>query len=485
MSIKKRLSSSGFRFVSLYVLVYLLSALGFVYLMFSLLGTEIEESIKRDIQKEFAALTENITPDNLKVLDTQIDDLVQSVNPLENLYILKTETGDIVHSNYPYETRFNIGWEHLNEIEDGDEPVDYEEEEESFWEDLDFYPENSHDAGYIGYNGEVGTYTLFIGQSLDRIEDTKNIVARIAALIIPISIFLAFLGGLIFNRMTTKRIEVINNHCRTIRNRGDLSLRVPNEKPDDEYGLLIANMNAMLDAIDKGVKNVEAVSDDIAHDLRTPLSRMKYALEAGLSDETANTKTLKQILKSTLGETDTLLETFSAILRISQLDSGRRKANFQNFNITELVETLLEAYEPTIEDQGHKIGYDRASADCFIFGDKEMIGQLLSNLIENALQHGVGPENRHLNIGFSVECKSDAVRLTVVDDGRGIATSEKEKIFDKFYRGDYSRGGPGSGLGLALVKAVADLHDADIQLVRGNPGLKFVFSFPRLNSSGL
>lgn len=318
-----------------------------------------------------------------------------------------------------------------------------------------------------------------------RLEETQRTILLTAALVIPLSLIATFLGGIFFNKITTRRIEVINDHCRSIRKQGDLSLRVPNTKPDDEYGLLIANINAMLSAVDNGVKNVEAVSDDIAHDLRTPLSRMKYALESGLIDQDIAKDQLKTILETTLTETNTLLDTFSAILRISQLHSGQRKAKFQRFNVTALVRTFVEAYTPSAEELGHRLLYSHEEDDCTIDGDKEMLGQLISNLIENSLQHGGGPNNVGLTIRLSLKRDDEAVTLSIEDNGRGIDDEDHDVVFTKFYRGDYSRTDSGNGLGLALVKAIADLHDVKIQLTTLRPGVKFSFAFPRTASIGL
>jgi signal transduction histidine kinase len=241
----------------------------------------------------------------------------------------------------------------------------------------------------------------------------------------------------------------------------------------------------MLDNIDKGVQNIQAVSDDVAHDLRTPLGRLKYNLEAGLADSKATTESLKVILEDALVEIDNLLETFSAILRISQLKSKKRKSKFQNFDLSALVDTFYQAYGPSAEDAGHTMHYEASSESCMINGDKEMVGQLLSNLIENALHHATGPNHENLDIRLALNYDPSSVTLSVEDNGRGVPKENHNQVFNKFFRGDYDRQEPGNGLGLALVKAVADLHDAQVQLVAVNPGVKFLVTFPRLTSTGL
>jgi signal transduction histidine kinase len=454
-------------------------------LIFSIVGTEIEDNIKREIKRDYRDLVQIIESSPDVGINAYFSDLIDSTDYLETLYILKDDQGVIIASNYPYDTDMGKGWVRLRKVNETPAQAKNPSQTYTFMGETDYYGKNSDAQAYIGWNDRIGSYSLFVGQGLARIDETKAIVSRIAALVIPISMFLAFLGGLIFNRMTMRRIEVINEHCRSIRAQGDLSLRVPNTQPDDEYGLLIANLNAMLDNIDKGVQNIQAVSDDVAHDLRTPLGRLKYNLEAGLADSKATTESLKVILEDALVEIDNLLETFSAILRISQLKSKKRKSKFQNFDLSALVDTFYQAYGPSAEDAGHTMHYEASSESCMINGDKEMVGQLLSNLIENALHHATGPNHENLDIRLALNYDPSSVTLSVEDNGRGVPKENHNQVFNKFFRGDYDRQEPGNGLGLALVKAVADLHDAQVQLVAVNPGVKFLVTFPRLTSTGL
>jgi len=460
--------------VGLYMLFYLITAIGFLWLMFSILGAEIENNVKTDVKREY----NQITAGESETITERVQNRINRSDILENLYILNKPDGEVTLSNYPYDTRLTDGWLHLNKIEDVEKTklgIEDDGKNKAWVRDIDILPANPHDEGYIGWVGDVGGYKLFVGRSLNTIDETKDILVRMALLVLPLSLFLATLGGLLFHRLTIRRIEVINEQCRTIRNRGDISLRVPNEKPDDEYGLLIANINAMLETIDRGVKNVQEVSDDVAHDLRTPLTRMKYGLESGLVQKNATKADLQDVIKTSLVETDNLLETFSAILRISQLNAGRRKSKFKVFDITELAETITDAYAPTAEEFGHTLSLEWNNHSCMINGDKDMIGQLFSNLIENTFQHA----GNSLAILIKVHCNPSDVIVSVEDDGRGIPEDEKSKIFNKFYCIDKSRSQTGSGLGLAIVKAITELHNGKIQVENCNPGLRFTATLPR------
>lgn len=475
MSIRRFLASSSFWIVGVYVLFYLVTVLGFLALLFSVLGSEIENSLKSEIEREHAQIISGIDDNDIADMVLRVKKLAQSADPATAIYILKDNSGATLATNYPPIAVLPSGWSHLPQFLEPDEKSTFGPKD-----DRTAHTGSEHDEGYVGWTTKGPHYTLFVGRSLERIDEAKDILERLAFIILPLSLFLATLGGIIFGRITTRRIEVINQQCRTIRQRGDISLRIPNDKPDDEYGLLIANINAMLETIDRSIKNVQEVSDDVAHDLRTPLTRIKYSLETGLSKPDATQNELRHSLETACSETDRVLETFSAILRISQLNTGLRKARFETFDIAALISTISEAYEPTAEEKGHTLTLDCPPHICMTHGDKDMIGQLVSNLIENCFEHA----GDRLDIRLGVICETNAVHIFVQDNGTGIAPEEHKRIFDKFYRVDKSRSETGSGLGLAIVKAITDLHGGKIQVESAAPGTKFLVTLPRGDISG-
>lgn len=475
MWIRRFLASSGFWIVSVYVLFYLITVLGFLWLLFGILGSEIENSLKSDIEREQSQIISSLARGDITDITRHIEQLIKSTDPDSSIYILLDGNGNTLTSNYPRKIDTLSEWIHLPKVENT-----HTTGNDRLTGDLTLHTSSSHDQGYIGRAAPGDNYTLFTGKSLKRIDETKRVVVRLALIVLPLSLFLATLAGIVFSRITTRRIEVINQQCRTIRQRGDISLRIPNEKPDDEYGLLIANINAMLETIDRSIKNVQAVSDDVAHDLRTPLTRIKYSLETGLGKSAATVSELREILESASRETDKVLQTFSAILRISQLNTGLRKARFQVFDVTALMQTICEAYEPTAEEMGHKLVFDHSGGLCFARGDKDMLTQLISNLVENCFEHA----GLNLNIHLGVTCRPDEIEITVQDNGHGIPGDEHGKIFGKFYRVDKSRSASGSGLGLAIVNAITDLHGGNIQVESAAPGTKFLVTLPRGDTSG-
>lgn len=475
MWIRRIFASLSFRIIGLYVLFFLATAIGFLRLMVLVLSAEIEDDVKEDVRRDFAALVEGVPETEGAALRRRVEAYIEAADPLTSLYILQDASGGPVVSNYPFSVALSPGWLHLDELKWAAANA------ENGWT-LDFggMPSNAHDRGYVGWSVQLADQWLFVGRSLVRIDETKRIFRRMAIIAFPLVLLFAVLGGYIFKHLTIRRIDLISEHCRTIRRRGDLTMRVPNDKPDDEYGLLIANINAMLETIDGGVRNVQEVSDDIAHDLRTPLTRIKYGLEEGLLNAAATPSQLQSVMRASLSDTDHLLETFSAILRISQLNTGLRKSRFALFDMAELTATIAEAYAPTAEENGHNLTAHCPPNPCHVFGDRDMLAQVLSNLIENAFQHaGEGLEMR-----LDVDCDVETVTVSIADNGCGIPEADLGKVLNKFYRGDKSRSKTGSGLGLAIVKAVADLHGGTVHVENCMPGTKFSITVPRNLSTG-
>jgi signal transduction histidine kinase len=266
-----------------------------------------------------------------------------------------------------------------------------------------------------------------------------------------------------------RRIEEINRTTRSIMD-GDLAQRVPVSGGGDEMDQLAVNLNAMLDRIQTLMESLKRVSDDIAHDLRTPLSRLRHRLEAARGRTGPHGDA---VIEQSIAEVDAILETFSALLRISQIESGARRAGFSEISLERIVSDVGEAYAPVAEDRGQRLKTVLASVPP-IQGDRELLTQMVANLIENPIRHC--PADVEIIIGLALEGGSPVLR--VADTGPGIPASECEKVLRRYYRLEASRTTPGSGLGLALVKAVADLHGATVELSDNQPGLRVIVRFP-------
>jgi signal transduction histidine kinase len=228
----------------------------------------------------------------------------------------------------------------------------------------------------------------------------------------------------------------------------------------------------MLDRIQMLMESLKRVSDDIAHDLRTPLSRLRHRLESVRSSEQAGGHGV--VIEHAIAEVDGILDTFTALLRIAQIESGTRRAAFAQVDLTQVLATVAETYTAVAEEHGHRMR-SAIGSGAAIHGDRDLILQMVANLVENAIQHV--PRGGVITLGLRDE--SGGPVLCVRDTGAGIPRSERERVFRRFFRLEQHRTTPGNGLGLALVKAVVDLHGASIDLGENNPGLCVTVRFPR------
>ena len=313
-------------------------------------------------------------------------------------------------------------------------------------------------------------YRLIVGDNIARIDVVEGVLARSFALAFVGILALGGVGGYGLSRNVNRRIGSIAATAEAIID-GDLSSRVPVKGTQDELDRLSTTLNRMLDRIAGLMDSLRQVSTDIAHDLRTPLTHLRQRLETTL--ERSEPGSHRETLEVALTDLDSILATFSALLRISQIESGARRAAFRPTNLAALAAHVVEAFRPSAEENGQILDLE-AEGLAMIDGDRELLTQMLANLVENALRHaGAGAKVR-------VRCWMDAgARLmSVIDDGPGVPASERYRLFDRFYRLEASRSTPGNGLGLALVAAVARLHDADATLLDAAPGLEARISFP-------
>ncbi len=270
-------------------------------------------------------------------------------------------------------------------------------------------------------------------------------------------------------RSMMRRIETINATSRDIMS-GDLSRRIPTRGSGDELDRLAGSLNAMLDRIQSLMEGVRQVSDNIAHDLRTPLARLRNRLETAALPET-DPPASRAALESALAEADALLGTFNALLRIARIEARERRAAFADVDLGELIGDVGELYEPLAEQKRQTLLTDSSAA--VIVGDRDLLFQALANLLDNAIKYT--PAGGNIRVGLSTA--GAGVELTVADDGPGIPEAFRERVLRRFFRLDPSRPSGGSGLGLSLVAAVADLHGATLRLDDMRPGLKVTLRF--------
>jgi signal transduction histidine kinase len=314
---------------------------------------------------------------------------------------------------------------------------------------------------------------LFVGRDTSQIAKTRVKIVKAFAWIEAVSILIAGLGGIFFSVQFMRRIDAIARTCQSII-AGKFNDRIPLRGSGDELDRLSVAINNMLDRISTLLDNVRQVSSDVAHDLRTPLTHLRNRLEQA-RQKSVTTDDYAAVVARAIGDTDHLLDIFSALLRISQIESGSRLAAFSALSLTDLLEKIYEMYGPVAEDEQHVLLQD-IQKDVQIRGDGELLTQMFSNLIENAIRHT--PSGTRILIRLRVS--GGTVAASVEDDGPGIPLGEYDKVFRRFYRLTTSRSTPGYGLGLALVAAIANLHNAKIELSDNLPGLRCRILFDHL-----
>jgi signal transduction histidine kinase len=280
----------------------------------------------------------------------------------------------------------------------------------------------------------------------------------------------AVLAGLFLGRRFMARVDAITQTCERVIS-GKLNERIPVRGRGDEWDRLARAINEMLDRISSLLENLQQVSSDVAHDLRTPLTRLRNRLEAA-REKSIGVIDYSAAISSAIEDTDRLLSMFSALLRISQIEAGTRVHSFAPVTLAAVLERLFQLYLPVAEDCAHSLARDLQQG-LTIRGDEELLTQLFSNLIENALRHS--PAGTHIRLivaGANGDCVA-----SVIDDGPGVAAHDLGKITRRFYRGSSSRSSEGHALGLSLVAAIAQLHSAKLHLADASPGLRVDLMF--------
>lgn len=317
----------------------------------------------------------------------------------------------------------------------------------------------------------AGGYHLFVGRDTLERGDFRSIVAGALAWAVLPALALALIGGALIGRYSLARVDAVRAASEDIV-RGDLSRRVPLNGSGDEFDRLATTINDMLARIETLMGGMRLVTDSLAHDLRSPLTRAKGAIEMALRRQ-EDAEAYRQALEQTAGELETILRTFEALINIAQAEAGLNRLTLAELDLSRLALDLLEVYQPIAEEAGLELTGDLAP-QVVIKGHRQLLGQALANLLDNAVKYT--PSGGCINV--TLAAGEQGARLTVADSGSGIPAAERERVLQRFVRLDASRGTPGSGLGLSLVAAVAKLHDVTLALDDNAPGLKVTLDFP-------
>jgi signal transduction histidine kinase len=322
-------------------------------------------------------------------------------------------------------------------------------------------------------------FLLLVGHDLSDRGRIERIMVRALAVSLIFFVVLAALGALFVARRVLKRIDDMNTSAHGIM-AGDLSRRLPVSGSGDELDRLAEGLNEMLGRISELMQGLREVSDNIAHDLRTPLTRLRNHAEAALAFG-GDPAGYRAALEKTIEESDSLIKIFNALLLIARAEAGGDVEALQSFDVGEAARSVAELYEPIAEEEGVDLKVE-TEGRLIARGNRELIGQTIANLVDNALKYGAPREGGFPavkpHVVISARRAGGSVALTVADCGPGIAATDRARVLDRFVRLEGSRSRPGSGLGLSLAAAVARMHGGTVELEDNEPGLRVRVTLP-------
>lgn len=356
-----------------------------------------------------------------------------------------------------------------------------------------------------------GGFRLLVGRDLGDRETLYQVMGRALLTSLFWLIVIGMLGGLFVARRVLQRVDAMNDSARTIM-LGNLEGRLPINGSNDELDRLAQNLNAMIARINDLMVGMRDVSDNIAHDLKTPLTRLRSHAERTLATA-KSTGEYQGALEKVIEESDLLIKIFNALLMIARVETGTEREGLKPFDAGEIAHDLAEMYEPVADDAGFDLAVD-AGKDLVVHGSRELVGQVVANLLDNAIKYGVPakatatqeprkspamagagiPEEPSLplvdgqaganrpRLAISVQRRGSDIEISVADNGPGIPEADRERVLDRFVRLEWSRSKPGSGLGLSLAAAVARLHNGKLKLEDNHPGLRVTLVLPAENN---
>lgn len=485
LSMPAIMKTTAARLSALYLLLFALCAVLLVFYMTSLSARMLTAQTQETINDEVLGLAHAYQRGGLPVLVRVVEQ--RSRQPGANLYLIADANGQILTGNVQslepgvLETD---GWT--------TEPFSYRRFGEGELErqrnpaaaDQNAMPSDPNDAQVEGEKGHnaialvlrlPNQMIMLVGRDLGEPERFRAVIRRALTL----ALGMMGLGGLLIwffvGRAALKRIDSVSEASRRIMG-GDLTGRLPVTGAGDEFDRLSENLNSMLARIATLNEGLKQVSDNIAHDLKTPLTRLRNRAEATLSGK-HKTSDYRQALEGTIAESDQLIKTFNAILMISRLEAGYSSESTNRVDLAAAVRDVVELYEPVAEEACVAIE-TAVEGDFAVNGNRELIGQALSNIVDNAIKYSTDATDKP-TVRVTLERVVGEIRLSVTDNGHGIPDdADRARATERFVRLEKSRSQPGSGLGLSLAKAIMTFHNGRLDLLPVNPGLSVIMSFP-------
>ena len=416
----------------------------------------VDEETKQTIEAEANGLAEQYEVGGVRRLDSAIE--ARSREPGSTLYLLTNSAGEPLAGN-------------ISQLPPG--VLDHVGFVDTTYEATDASTASRRALARIF--ALPGGFHLLVGHDLgDRARIGAVMVRALATSLIFLA-GLAALGALFVARRVLRRIDAMNSSARAIM-AGDLSQRLPVSGSGDELDRLALGLNAMLARIADLMAGLREVSDNIAHDLRTPLTRLRNYVEEALRQD-GDPSAYRAALERTIEESDGLIRIFDALLMIARAEAGADRAGMSAFDVGGVVTGVTELYEPVAEEKGFEMTV-AVSPGLTMTGNRELIGQAIANLIDNALKYGAADLGRGGRVDIVARREGSQILIEVADHGSGISNADRQRVFDRFVRLEGARSRPGSGLGLSLAAAVARLHGGTVRLEDNAPGLKVVVTLP-------
>jgi signal transduction histidine kinase len=474
MALPAIMKTTAARLSAMYLLLFAACAVLLVFYMTSLSVRMLTAQTQQTINEEVQGLGRAYQRGGLPLLVRTVERRARQ--PGANLYLIADANGRILSGNVE-SLEFGVletdGWT--------ERPFAYQRFGETNPErrqiaspEQDDVSRSTHDAIALVLR-LPNQMILLVGRDLGEPERFRVVVRR--ALMVALGMM--GLGGLLIwyfvGRYALKRIDNVSEASRRIMG-GDLSGRLPVTGTGDEFDRLSENLNAMLAKIANLNEGLKQVSDNIAHDLKTPLTRLRNRAEAALAGK-PETAEYREALEGTIAESDQLIRTFNAILMISRLEAGYSAESVSKVDLADAVRDVVELYEPAAEEVGVALEA-KVAGEFVVEGNRELIGQALSNIVDNAIKYSAGTTEKPV-VRVALEKKAGEVRLTVTDNGQGIPDdADRQRATERFVRLEHSRTQPGSGLGLSLAKAVMTFHGGRLDLLPADPGLSAIMGFP-------
>jgi signal transduction histidine kinase len=453
----KLIRTTAFKIIAVYLIVFALFSAGVIAYLARHTQQLVVSQITETVDAEMRSLQEQFAIGGINRLVDVVEARAQQ--PGSNLYLITSYAGVSIVGNVQVSAGIldRPGWSEIS----------YRRAED---------PDVAHESrALVRVSVLPGGFRLMVGRDFEERDRLRQILAAPARWALFVIVIMGIAGALFIARRVLKRIDAMTATSERIM-AGDLTGRLPVAGSGDEFDRLANSLNAMLERIEGLMTGVKHVSDNIAHDLKTPLTRLRNQAEEALRSAKSEPD-YRAALEGTIEESDALIRTFDALLMITRAETGEVRTHMADFDAAEMAESVGELYEPLAEEKGLKLVVE-TDKPLPAHGNRELVGQALANLIDNAIKHGEPTGDASGEIRVAARSAQGRIVLTVADRGPGIPERDRVRVLERFVRLEESRSRPGSGLGLSLAAAVARLHGGELKLEDNAPGLRVTLAIP-------